>query len=53
MSAGSLQTFWLPLLALLAVEVGVIAALVAGLQRWSSSAGRRTFCQAGLLAIHV
>jgi len=52
MSANSLQTFWLPLLALLAVEVGVIAGLVEVFQRWSSSAGwRRTFCQAGLLAV--
>jgi beta-lactamase regulating signal transducer with metallopeptidase domain len=54
MNAGSLQTFWFPLLALLAVEVGVIAGLVEVSQRWSSSAGwRRTFCQAGLVATLV
>ncbi|MGO8676504.1 MAG: M56 family metallopeptidase [Limisphaerales bacterium] len=54
MSGGSLQTFWFPLLALLAVEVGVIAGLVEVSQRWSSSAGwRRTFCQAGLVSMLV
>jgi beta-lactamase regulating signal transducer with metallopeptidase domain len=54
MTAGSLDTFWLPLLALLAVEVGAIAALAEVLRRWSSSAGwGRIFCQGGLVAVLV
>ena len=54
MTAGTLESFWFPLLALLAVEVGGIAALVEVLRRWSRSAGwRRTFCQAGLVAVLV
>lgn len=54
MSAASSLTIWFPLLALLAAEVGVVALLVELLRRGSSSAAwRRTFCQAGLVAMLV
>ena len=54
MNASPLWSFWFPLLALLAAEVGIIAALVAAAQGLSPSAGwRRTFCQAGLVAVLV
>jgi beta-lactamase regulating signal transducer with metallopeptidase domain len=45
---------WLQLLALLAVEVGLIALGVALLRRWSPTAAwRRTVCQAGVTAVLV
>ena len=45
---------WVQLLALLAAEVGLIALGVALLRRWSPSAAwRRTFCQAGIIAVLV
>ena len=54
MSTASLAMTWLQLLALLAAEVGLIAAGVALLLRWSPSAAwRRTFCQAGVAAVLI
>jgi beta-lactamase regulating signal transducer with metallopeptidase domain len=45
-------TAWLQLLALLAVEVGLIALAVAVLRRWSPTAAwGRAFCHAGIIAV--
>ena len=51
MNSPSLFVVWVQLLALLAVEVGLIALSVALLWRRSSSAAwRRTFCRIGIMA---
>jgi beta-lactamase regulating signal transducer with metallopeptidase domain len=54
MTNASLAMAWLQLLALLAVEVGLIALGVALLRLWSPTAAwRRTVCQAGVTAVLV
>jgi beta-lactamase regulating signal transducer with metallopeptidase domain len=51
MTSPSLSVVWFQLLALLAIEVSLIALAVALLWRRSSSAAwRRTFCQIGIIA---
>src|SRR2546421_2849716 len=52
MSPAPSSTIWLQLLALLAVEAGLVALVVAVWQRHTSSAAwRRTICQAGVVGI--
>lgn len=54
MSVYSLSGMWCQVLALLGLEVGLIALGVALAQRWAKRAAwRRTFCQAGLVAALV
>jgi beta-lactamase regulating signal transducer with metallopeptidase domain len=52
MTTSSLATVWVQLLALLAVEVGLVTLLAALLRRWRPSAvWQRTSCQAGIAAV--
>src|SRR5437899_611901 len=54
MNSYPLTIFWLRILAIIAVEVGLVAFLFALVQRWCRTAGwRRTLCQAALVTTFV
>ena len=54
MNSSATDAVWFPLICLLTIEVGVVALLIALLQRrFTAPAWRRTFCQGGIVAILV